>query len=355
MKQAIMKPWHRRSQRKARRRENQSPPPPSSLEGSNFRPLQFGQFSPFAAGPHGRQRINPLSGGGNPFLFHQLTGGGGFPNYHPAPGPFSDSPPLEENSKEEVPNGVFEPPPPKPSRPALSNIFPMYDSPKVSKTPAQQQNKPPRTMPVKPAQPSKPMFHGRRNSTPAERAKPEHILNRRPSCTSGQSTTSDITYERKGKKERRASAIRALPLLPTGEQQRQPAVAQGKEWDYDFTNEEAPSHSMYQNPSSSANKVENGLLGPAGAMYGWSQQPHEQLQKLEEELEEEGPEGEEEDMGIESWEREGLESSPAKLKGYGKPNLKSSKVAPRGEPVDDFAREFVRQLTLGEGQDDVLY
>ena len=353
-----MKPWQkdRPKQRSRPTKDRSALPPPAGLEETGFRQLQFGEFSPF--GP-GRQKINPLSGGGNPFLFHQLTGigpgggvGGGFPNYRPMSKPYSESAsPYEKRHEDETPSGYFDPPTPKPSRPALANIFPMYDSPKIQKTPAAvQQNKAPSA--TKPVQPSKPVIHERRSSTPAVGGMPPNAFKHKLPHTSARSTTSDITDERMGRRERRASAIRKLPLLPPAE--RSPSVVQGRRKDGDFDDSEVPAHTMYHTPANLVHNNDNGILDSTGMMYGWSQQPNEQLQKLEEELEGEGPEGEEEDIGIMSWERESSVKPAANSKGA-KKTMNSSEFAPKGEEVSDFAQEFVRQLTLGGNEDDVLY
>lgn len=346
---AIKKPRERKSVRKSHEKKNNDrsalPPPAGVEDTTSFRPMRFGEFSPF--GP-GRQKINPLSGAGNPFLFHQLTGGGAFPNYPQPFRPYTEDRSYEkEQSEEGSPKGMFSPPTPKPSRPALSNIFPMYNSPQVSKTLP--------SKPVKPSsgQPPRPVSKQRRNSTPAVNVAPQHILKHRPSFTSAQSTTSDVTAERAGRRERRASAIRALPMLLTSDLQRSSSSSvHGREKERDFTNKELPSDAMYHTPPTLAGNGEGGVID-SSAMYGWSQQPHEQLQKLEEELESEGPEGEPEDTGILSMERERVKEPPTKLKGKGKSNKESAK--PKEEQVSDFTGEFVRQLTLGDSGEDVLY
>ena len=179
------------------------------------------------------------------------------------------------------------------------------------------------------------------------------MLKRRPSHTSAQSTTSDITFERAGRRERRASAIRALPTLPTGDSQR--SLPEQGEDDAHFTNKEDV---MYHTP---VNLVSNGSKGvvDSTAMYGWSQQPHEQLQKLEEELEGEGPEGEAENPAAMALEREVMKE-PLKVRKR-KKSPKSSKLLSKSDSrdeddkVNDFAEEFVRQLTLGGSEEDVLY
>lgn len=358
MKRAFKKPWQKKPsppEQSRPTRDRSALPPPAGLE------MQFGEFSPF--GP-GRQKINPLSGGGNPFLFHQLTGGAAFPNYHPmSRTPYSEeASPYEKRRENEGSAGYFDPPTPKPSRPALSNVFPMHESPKMQTVPAAavQQKKSTATSLVKPVQPSKSLIHERRGSSPAVSEVPPNALKNRYLHTSARSTTSDITDERMGRRERtrRASAIKMLPLLPPAE--RSPPVVREEtrqESDED-KDDEAPSHAMYHTPANLASSSNN---GPSG-MYGWSQQPNEQLQMLEEELEGEGPEGEEEDMGVRSWEREREEKlAPAAAAADSKKGAKSkkkknsSKTASQGEEVTDFAQEFVRQLTIGGNEEDVLY
>ena len=366
MKRAFKKPWQKRPAPQERSRptkDRSALPPPAGLEETSFRQVQFGEFSPFG---QGRQKINPLSGGGNPFLFNQLTGGAGFPNYHPITRlPYlEEASPYEKRREDEKPSGYFDPPTPKPSRPALSNIFPMYDNPKVQKTStpaaAVQQKKATATKTpsvLKPVQPSKPSINERRGSTPAVSSMPPNALKNRHPHTSAQSTTSDITDERMGRRERtrRPSAIKMLPLLPPAERS-PPVVREETRQDSDLEDDEAPSHAMYHTPANLAHSSDNGLLDSTG-MYGWSQQPNEQLQKLEEELEGEGPEGEEEKMGIRSWEREREEKLAADSKKGAKSKKKknSSKLVPKGEEVTDFAQAFVRQLTIGGNEADVLY
>ena len=339
-KKAIKKPWERTSIRKSqpKKRDDRSAlPPPAGLEETSFRQLQFGEFSPFGAG---KQKINPLSGGGNPFLFHQLTGGGGFPNYPQPFKPYSEDVPHQKKYEEDdATKGVFSPPTPKSTRPSLRNVFPMYDSPKVNKKPVSKT----KSSPVKPIHPIRPVSNERRSSTPTVvSVAPQNVLKNRPSHTSAQSTTSDITFERTGRRERRASAIRALPMLPTPEAQksperspqRSPPSTQARERVSEFESKELPSDAMYLTPPTLTSNIDDGAAD-SSAMYGWTQQPHEQLQELEEELESDGPEGEEDNMAILTWESEKTDNELTK--------------------VNDFAEEFVRQLTLGDGHADVLY
>lgn len=347
IKRAFKKPWDRKPQHKhqTKKREDRtrSPLPPSpAIEESSFRELQFGQFSPF--GP-GRQKINPLSGGGNPFLFHQLTGGGGFPNYHPPTSfkPYSKDSPYEKKKshEEDKPSkGMFSPPTPKPSRPALSNIFPMYDSSKVYKTPVNKT----KSSPVKPSSSSKPpLSNQRRSSTPTVDDVPQQMLKHRPSHTSAQSTTSDITFERTGRRERRASAIRVLPTLPAADSQRS-IPGQEKE-ESKLTNKE---NTMYHTPKLASNCEKD--ISSSSTTCSWSQQPHEQLQELEEELEGEGPEGEEDNVRELSCEREETQEPLTEKKRRGSPKLLT-----KNNSKDNFTEEFVRQLTLGGNEEDVLY
>ena len=366
MKRAFMKPWQKRPHQPERSRptkDRSALPPPAGLEGTSFQQMQFGEFSPFAPG---RQKINPLSGGGNPFLFHQLTGGVGFPNYHPITRqPYSGSEeesPHEKRRENEAPSGYFDPPTPKPNRPALSNIFPMYDSPKVQRTPAAavQQNKATKASSVvMSVQPSKPLIHERRGSTPTTSGMPPNASKNRHLHTSARSTTSDITDERMGRRERtrRPSAIKMLPLLLPAERSPPVVREETRQESNSDDSETPPSHAMYHTPVNIAYSNDNGQVDSTG-MYGWSQQPNEQLQKLEEELEGEGPEGEEEDMGIKSWEKERAEKLAADSKKGAKSKKKKngSKFAPKqDEEVTDFAQEFVRQLTIGGNEADVLY
>ena len=369
MKRAFKKPWQKRPPPQERSRptkDRSALPPPAGLEESSFRQMQFGEFSPFG---HGRQKINPLSGGGNPFLFHQLTGGAAFPNYHPisrAPYP-QESSPYEKRREDEATSGYFDPPTPKPSRPALSNIFPIHDSQKSPTTAAQQKKATVTKTSSAPAQPKpKQLIHERRSSSPAVNAVPPNALKNRHLHvpTSAQSTTSDITDERMGRRERtrRPSAIKLLPVLPPSAERSPPVAHHGEEsqqqQDSDHSeDDEAPSHAMYHTPANLAHSSDNGL---STGMYGWSQQPNEQLQKLEEELDGEGPEGEEEDMrrGLLEREREEKVVAVDDSKKGAKSKVKkknSGKLEPKGEEVTDFAQEFVRQLTIGGNETDVLY
>ena len=366
MKRAFKKPWQKRSPPQERSRptkDRSALPPPAGLEESSFRRMQFGEFSPFG---QGRQKINPLSGGGNPFLFHQLTGGAAFPNYHPiSRTPYSEeSSPYKKRHENEATSGYFDPPTPKPSRPALSNIFPMHDSQKTPATAAQQKKATVTKTSSAPAQPEpKRLIHERRGSSPAVGAVPPNALKNRylHVHTSAQSTTSDITDERMGRRERtrRPSAIKMLPVLPPSAE-RSPPVMRGEEsqrqQDSDHEDDEAPSHVMYNTPMNLAHSSDNGL---STGVYRWSQQPNEQLQKLEEELEGEGPEGEEEDMRRRSWERESSrEEKAVAVDDSKKSKIKkknSNKLEPKDEEVTDFAQEFVRQLTIGGNEADVLY
>lgn len=348
IKRAFKKAWERKPQYKhqTKKKEDHTRSPLSprpGIEESSFRELHFGQFSPY--GP-GRQKINPLSGGGNPFLFHQLTGGGAFPNYHP-PTPFKpysqDSPYEKKKSDEEdklSKDNMFSPPTPKPNRPALSNIFPMCDSPKVNKTPVNKT----KSSPVKPTSSSKlQVSNQRRNSNPSVDGASQQMLKHRPSHTYAQSTTSDITFERTGRRERRASAIRVLPTLPAADSQRS-IPGQEKE-ERKLTNKDNMTYRP-QNLSSSDGKDTD----DSSTVNSWSQQPHEQL---EEELEGDGPEGAEDNMGVLSCEREETQEPVIERKRRESP--KSSKLLTKISSKDDFTDEFVRQLVLGDNEEDVLY
>ena len=382
------KPWWKRSQRKPKKLGDRSalPPPPGQdkMTYPGPAPYRFEEFSPFM---RGREKINPLSGGGTPFLFQQLTGGMAYPPAYPPPmRPINEAPRYEKSSHQEEEKGVFSPPTPKPSRPPLSNILPMFDNPSVHKTKLEKTqstgvNKLPKHAPP----------GGRRNSTPAVTTAPEvhRALNKqRPMYTSAQSTTSDITYQRMARK-RRASAIRALPTLPSGSEFHSSAPSiEGEKKDSEGTNSTSPSDVMYVTPPNLTS-----IADKDPSMYGWSEQPHEQLQKLEEELEgesgeskeqlkkhedeakqlkgeevvkKEEPEGEE-TKGTMAWEKEQKHEPVGKTKSdpVGKSkqkqkNLKSkskkSKSIPNEEDkVTDFAEEFAKQLTLGDSFEDVLY
>ena len=357
VKRTFMKPWQKKAGKQQPRptQDRSALPPPAGLEQTSSQRLDFGEFSPFG---HGRQKINPLSGGGNPFLFHQLTGGG-FPNYQPASKLNSEkASPYEKRREEEASSGLFDPPTPKSSRPALSNIFPIYDKPKLQKTPSaavhvqKKQMKTPSS--VKPAQATKPLIHRRRSSSPSVSGMAPSAFSNRKLPTSARSTTSDITDERMGKKEhtRRASAIRVLPLLPPAERSPPSDCEEGNS---DLDDSDEAWHVMYHSPPNSAHSGDNDSAGMY--MCGWTQQPNEQLQKLEEELEGEGPEGEAADTRIMQWELQiksteelGANSNWAKEK-----SKDFSKFTAKGGEPGDFAQEFVRQLTLGGNESDVLY
>ena len=174
----------------------------------------------------------------------------------------------------------------------------------------------------------------------------QQMLERRPSHTYAQSTTSDITFERTGRRERRASAIRVLPTLPATDSQR--SITRQEKEENKLTNK---INSTNRTPSlaSSGGKESS----DSSTTYSWPQQPHEQLQELEEEIEGEGPEGKEDNMGILSCEREGTQESVIEKKR--REGLKSSKLLTKISNKDDFTDEFVRQLTLGNNEEDVLY
>ena len=371
MTEVKKKPWWKRSQRKPQKLGDRSAlPPPPGQDKMSFPPPQprYGEFSPFG---RGREKINPLSGGGTPFLFQQLTGGIAYP-YPPPMRAFTETPRYEKKDYQEEaaasPKGLFTPPSPKPSRPPLSNIFPMYDSPNLNKTRLQKTQSAGASKTPKHA----PKVGGRRNSTPAVTAVPEaqRALKQRPSYTSAQSTTSDITYQRMARK-RRASAIRALPTLPAGGDSQSSLPSTGKDTkEDDCTIITSPADVMYTPPPNLRSGTDKDP-----SMYGWSEQPHEQLQKLEEELDREnteskellnleqtvkseGPEGEEA-RGTMVLEKERKNNEPI-VKPKPKPKLKAksskSKSAPKDDDqVTDFAEEFVRQLTLGGDDQDVLY
>ncbi len=246
-KQAIMKPWIRRKKEKDR---TPSPTGKPSIEDrynrNPFAPRPFGAFN-------GLSPISPLA------------------NYRPGAqmGAQTDPP---SSSEDDQTRGGFDPDAlvGKTNRPSLSNVFPMYNSPQMK----------PKNNPIISVSP--PLLSPRRHSIPITSAQastsylsPE--LPRRPLRTSEPADpSSDPRYNRR---ERRADAIRQLPILPNLYH--------------------APTRNIYSSPY----KQPAGGMSTSFSFPPW-QQPHEQLQELQEELEEDDVDGSEDPYSNERWSRE---------------------------------------------------
>ena len=202
-----------------------------------------------------RYNMNPFAPRLNPFAM-----GGGIPQFPRSP--LANYTPGEARKSQPVtpaqePKGLFDPDAlvSKPStRPSLASVFPMYDSPQL--TPAQ----------------TRTITQERRHSLPAS-SPPRKLLTpddqqRRPSVSS------DVTSERLNRRERRAHAIRAIPLLPN-----QHRVEKQNVYNSPYRRPPVVGYPPY--PPYPPMGMPNSFSFPP-----WPQ-PHEQLQELEEELEEE--------------------------------------------------------------------
>ncbi len=255
-KQAIMKPWIRRKKEKDR---TPSPVGKPSIEDC------YNNMNPFAPRPIPFGAFNgPFSG--NP-ISHLA-------NYTPGAQmrPQTDPP---SSSEDDHTRGGFDPDAlvGKTNRPSLANVFPMYNSPQLK----------PKNPPIISISP--PPLSPRRHSIPVTRAQasssylsPE--LPRRPLRTSEPSNPS--SDPRSNRRERRAVAIRQLPVLPNLHH--------------------APVTNIYSSPYKQPEHLAGGM-STSFSFPPW-QQPHEQLQELQEELEEDDVDGSEEPYSHERWLRE---------------------------------------------------
>ena len=307
-----MRPW-RRSPRHRRPRvpingpTDQIPPGPHSLTNFNG----YMNSSSNQGFPDFSSRLSPV-GGPQSKGKKQKSGKD-----------YVDSPTGAEESSENR-SSLKIPENPAPSRPPLSNIFPMLSNPsKVSPQIKKSSNKRPADQ--------------RRHSTPitplSEQASPTHG-ERRASASSD--TSAD---KRHGRRERRASATRELPLLPKrGDSPFQPTTPPGNP----TTPEQVTPYSMYSGVPdlSSPNQIsmdfgpvrQPPIGAPSAFIYppaSWPL-PHHQLQELEEELEEDGEgDGEEEEPAVIDEEWEGFEQSGS----MPDPSFKGARMGPNTLPV----------------------
>ncbi len=232
------KNWFRKSGRK-NKKETSSPTHqvPNSLMEDRF------NMNPFVPRPSPFSR--PFAG--NPFS--------PLANYNPGPKRQVET---DYTSSEDTQSGkVFDPDAliGKPTRPSLANVFPMNNT--------SVQNRPVPLIHI-----SSPPHSPRRHSvsTPIPTALQPYITpDQRPLRTSAPSDpTSDPRYNRR---ERRAEALRQLPVLPNLQQQHKANIYS----------------SPYKQPA-------HPVLINSFSFPPWPQ-PHEQLQELEEELEEDEVDG----------------------------------------------------------------
>ena len=296
-KEAILRPWRQRSQRRQKKKAaKQAADTPYRQDEYMYNQNPFAP-RPFAAGG-GFPRFNTPFSPDIPSN-HPATGGGprtprnGFADHASSPEP-------------DLPRGHFEPEVAllyKPSRPALSNVFTMYDSPQLTPAPQRPDHSmagirptPERKIAEMIHSPERNLAGMRRHSTPGGPPipKPEP---RRPSRTS---VSSDISSERSNRRERRANMMRVIPILPN-----KPRVE--KENVYSHTPsriEQYPSthvspvyprqHSDYTQPPhvpySPNHPLQGQGLSNSFSFPPWPQ-PREQLRELVEELEEDEIEG----------------------------------------------------------------
>ena len=312
-KEAILKPWRRRSQRRQKKKAaKQASDTPYRQDEYLYNPNPFAP-RPFAAGG-GFPRFSTPFSADKPHINHPAAGGGlqpsrnGFADYASSPEP-------------DLPKGYFEPEAAllyKPSRPALSNVFPMYDSPQLTPTPqrgtAGMRPTPEREMipsPERNIEPGmrptpeinlapgmRPNIAGmRRHSTPIGPPLPQQEP-RRPSRTSA---SSDISSERSNRRERRANMMRVIPNLPNKPQVRKESVysrTPSHNEQYSSTHVSPVYPHQYSQPPHmpySPNYPQQGRgLSNSFSFPPWPQ-PHEQLQELEKEIEEDQIDGEEDE------------------------------------------------------------
>ena len=284
----------------------------------------------------------------------------GLINFHSRPSP--EGMPQPHKNKQDKGNEREPEISENPTRPPLSNIFPMYNSPKVTPVtfgkPLQQMTngKPLQLMTnekslqqmtnEKPLQlmtneksllqivtnEEPPKQHVRRHSTPATPSDllklPSNHENRRSSASS------DITpgNPRQGRQERRASIQRDLPLLPKRGQDPfkhntnsssttpidSPAVYPHSEYSgfYHASNQFVADHMNSDHQVSiTFEPLHSPPTGPGGQQSNFAYHPqwsntHEQLKELEEELEDEEADGEEGRVMIDEVDGEILELTP---------------------------------------------
>ena len=293
-KAAFMKPWRLRSQRRAKRRGAPVKSPSRQIPPSSTSLTSFEGNSPYQPSPFPNfGRLSPL--GGRPQSAEKKE--------MPESYDYVDGPAKKEDDFElKIPDQSS-------SRPPLSNLFPMFNSPETAKA---------KTPEVKVQEtlqmPAGNRQEQRRHSTPIAIQ-----VTTPPPGGRRQSASSDTSMDksRMERRERRASATRDLPLLPRrGEdplQTSRPGSAHSKP-----PSRTSPASSLAVSPYSefsgllgrdfdqpdSADQLSpshrppvapGGNFSPPPWMQPYQQLPHQQLQELEEELEEDGEgDGEEE-------------------------------------------------------------
>ena len=234
--QALKKPWFKRPGKK----ETKKPEARHSREESM----------------EDRYNMNPFAPRQSPFVR-----GGGFPQFSGSP--FANYSPGNAHKSQPVtpvqePKGLFDPDAlvSKPNRPSLAGVFPMYDTPKIA--PAHTRTN------------SQERRHSvSANPSAGNLVTPDKPPQRRPSLAS-----SDITSERSNRRERRANALRAIPLLPHQHRAGKPSI-------YSSPYRPPPVMGYPPYPGYPPMVMPNSFSFPP-----WPQ-PHEQLKELQEELEEE--------------------------------------------------------------------
>lgn len=281
-REAFMRPWRQRHwPRRGRGRAN-----PRQMQG-------------VPQGPNSLTSFEGYSGQGFPDFSSRLSPLGGRPQSKGKKQDFVDGTAQAEDNSEKK-SLVKIPENPAPSRPPLSNIFPMLNNNFEVSPPAHMG-----------ASSIKKAMEQRRHSTPVT----PHLLLVAPTPVERRASASSDTSAdkpRQGRRERRASVTRELPLLPKrGEDPFHPKTPP--------SNPTLPSHSEYKGPQISPYSEYNGPINssrpnqitmnfgpvrhpPVGAPSAFTYppmwpQPHHQLQELEEELEEDG-EGDGEEEGV---------------------------------------------------------
>lgn len=303
-KDALLKPWRRRSQRRAK---SEKPSPRTNL--AETPPLYNNQV-----------RINPFASPSPPNPFAMGVFPGGFP-FHRSPNDmfkersptreaFSDISPVTR-PREDTPKGIFEPPDYKVTRPPLSNIFSMFEQPRSDKEDRKSDKKSDSTVtPVSSKNrlsssentSSSNLPYKRRHSTPSV-----PIIYQpppRPMRSSNQSSSSDIPTERRNRRDRRTAGVRILPSVPSRDSEPTQSMLEGKNQQYS----PKPPKMQRIGPNSFSSTPDASKGGLSSSYPHWSSQPRQQLLELEEELEEVAEE-EEVEEAREKEEVDGFENS----------------------------------------------
>lgn len=243
-KKAFQKPWFRRSGHKKKAKSS----PQKELETMEDR-FSINPFAP----------RNLFHGFNSPLAASPLG------NYTPGA---SRRPQTEPSSSEDdQSHGMFDPDVliGKTNRPALADVLPLFENHKLQKA-STKPYKPPPLITTEPP----PITPGRRHSIDSP-ARPKDIT---PIRLERVSTSSDSSSDpRFNRRERRAGALRVLPILPNIQQPARSNIYC------------SPYKQPYYNQYISSQGLANSFSFPP-----WPQ-PHEQLQELEEELEEEDIDG----------------------------------------------------------------